>query len=202
VKPSNILLDRLGRAVLADFGLALIRVIGTSGHVLGTPHYIAPEQFVSSASVTPQTDLYAVGVILYRIFTGHYPFTGNTPLEIATKRLAEAPIPPTDLRPDLSRDVAAVILKAMALEPEARYPDGLALADALDEALQLPGPLRANTDPVREELRAVNRMLGEMAEQLAALNRQFVAQEQRLFDLQLSVQDLIERANVERTDET
>jgi len=64
VKPSNIMLDKEGNAILTDFGLALLTEVGTRGEILGSPHYIAPEQAISSANVVPQSDLYAVGVIL------------------------------------------------------------------------------------------------------------------------------------------
>src|SRR5260370_42500091 len=65
VKPSNIVLDKQGRAILTDFGLSLLTEIGTRGQILGSPHYIAPEQAISSARAVPQSDLYSVGVILY-----------------------------------------------------------------------------------------------------------------------------------------
>ncbi len=135
VKPSNIMLDQQGRAILADFGLALLAEAGTSGEVFGSPHYIAPEQAVSSAGATPQSDLYAVGVILYEMLTGLVPFDAEDPLAIAVKHVHEPPPRPRELRPELSPEVEAVVLKALAKDPAARYPDGAALAEALDQAL-------------------------------------------------------------------
>jgi serine/threonine protein kinase len=135
VKPENILLDREGRAFLGDFGLALITEIGTRGEIFGSAHYIAPEQAVSSAKAVPQSDLYAVGVILYEMFTGDVPFKATTPLDIALLHISEPPVPPRQVRPDINPELEAVILKAMAKKPEERYPTGAALSDALARAL-------------------------------------------------------------------
>jgi eukaryotic-like serine/threonine-protein kinase len=135
VKPANIMLDMAGRAVVADFGLALLTDLGTRGEVFGSPHYIAPEQAISSAAAVPQTDLYALGVILYRMFTGVLPFEGNDPLEVALRHVSEAPAPPRSLRPEISPQLEAVILKALAKEPGNRYASGQALAGALAAVL-------------------------------------------------------------------
>ncbi|MEW5961000.1 MAG: serine/threonine-protein kinase, partial [Chloroflexota bacterium] len=136
VKPSNIMLNKEGTVFLTDFGLALLTEVGTRGEILGSPHYIAPEQAMSSANVTPQSDLYAVGVILYEMLTGELPFEAGEPLEIAMLHMTEPPPAPGELRPGLSRPVEAVLLKALAKKPEERYASGAALAEALDEALR------------------------------------------------------------------
>ncbi len=135
VKPANILLDRGGRAFLGDFGLALLTELGTRGEIFGSAHYIAPEQAVSSAKAVAQSDLYAMGVILYEIFTGDVPFKAATPLDIALLHMSEAPVPPRQLRPELNAELESVILKALAKKPEERYPTGAALSAALDQAL-------------------------------------------------------------------
>jgi serine/threonine protein kinase/Tol biopolymer transport system component len=135
VKPSNIMIDKKGNAILTDFGLALLTEIGTRGEVLGSPHYLAPEQAVSSASVVPQSDLYALGIILYQMFTGTLPFDAEKPLDLAMLHLTESPPPPRELNSDLSPAVETVILKALAKEPKDRYVNGAALIDALDAAL-------------------------------------------------------------------
>ncbi len=146
VKPANIILDQQGRAYLTDFGLALLTEVGTRGEILGSPHYIAPEQAISSAAAVPQSDLYSVGAILYEMFTGKLPFDAEEPLEIARLHMTEPPRPPRDLRPELSRGVEAVLLKALAKEPDERYPTGAALADALDEALRA-APVQLSSPP-------------------------------------------------------
>ncbi len=137
VKPANIILDREGRAILTDFGLALLTEVGTRGEILGSPHYIAPEQAISSAAVVPQSDLYAVGVILYEMFTGELPFDAEEPLDIARLHMIEPPRPPRELRPELGRELEGMILRTLAKEPADRYPTGAALADALDRALRV-----------------------------------------------------------------
>jgi len=136
VKPSNIALDKQGRAILTDFGLALLTEIGTRGQILGSPHYIAPEQAISSAKAVPQTDLYSVGVILYEMFTGQLPFDAEEPMDVALLHISETPRPPGELRPEIGPKLEAVILKCLAKHPAERYPNGAALADALDQALQ------------------------------------------------------------------
>lgn len=140
VKPSNILLSREGEsssyhAMLTDFGLALLDPLGTRGETFGTPHYIAPEQARSSAKAVPQSDLYSLGVILYEMFTGQLPFNAQEAMEIALQHLHEAPPPPRAVRPELSPEVEAVILKALAKAPEQRYPTGQALHAALVDAV-------------------------------------------------------------------
>ncbi|MDT8305960.1 MAG: serine/threonine-protein kinase [Anaerolineae bacterium] len=135
VKPSNILLDRAGQAYLTDFGLALLTTTGTIGETFGTPQYISPEQVTSSAEVGPHSDLYSLGVVLYEMFTGALPFTGQRPLEIALQRLNQPPPDPRQQRPDIDPAVAAVIRKAMAREPGERFQNGAALSRALEEAL-------------------------------------------------------------------
>lgn len=136
VKPSNVMLDAAGRAYLTDFGLALLANVGTRGEILGSPHYIAPEQAVSSAGAVPQSDLYALGVILYRMVTGQLPFTHDDVLELLMLHMTAVPPDPRELRPDISAPLAAVVLKALAKEPGARYASGQALADALEASMK------------------------------------------------------------------
>lgn len=137
IKPSNIVLDEQGRAILTDFGLALLTEVGTQGEIFGSPRYVAPEQAISSANVVPQSDLYAVGIILYQMFTGQLPFDAPDPLDVAMLHMTEPPRPPRELRPGISPELEAVILKTLAKEPEDRYQSGAELADAVDQALQI-----------------------------------------------------------------
>jgi serine/threonine protein kinase len=135
IKPSNIMLDHQGQAYVTDFGLALLTETGTRGEVFGSPRYIAPEQAISSAGAVPQSDLYAVGIILYEMLTGRWPFDAENPMDLAMLHITEQPQPPRQLRPDISAELEAVILKAIAKEPGDRYSSGATLADALDRAV-------------------------------------------------------------------
>ena len=110
--------------------------LGTRGEILGSPHYLSPEQAVSSAGAVPQSDLYAMGVILYRCFTGALPFDAADPLDVALLQMSQTPSPPSEINPAVNPALEKVILKALEKEPENRYASGLALADALDAALQ------------------------------------------------------------------
>lgn len=135
IKPSNVMLDADGRAYLTDFGLALLADVGTRGEILGSPHYIAPEQAVSSAGAVPQSDLYALGVILFRMVTGQLPFTHEDVLELMMLHMTAVPPDPRELNPDISATLAAVVLKALAKEPDERYASGKVLADAVATAM-------------------------------------------------------------------
>lgn len=136
VKPSNIIIDPQGRAVLTDFGLALLVEAGTRGEIFGSPFYIAPEQAISSANATMQSDLYSVGVILYEMITGRVPFIANNPLDVAMLHMTEPPRPPSELNPQVTPQLEAVILKMLAKEPNERYQTGAELVAALDQALR------------------------------------------------------------------
>ena len=136
IKPSNILLDKEGRAYLSDFGLALKTDVGTRGEIFGSPQYISPEQAVSSARAEARSDLYSLGVILYEIFTGRLPFEDKDPIEQAMKHINQPVPPPRSLRSEIPQQVEAVILKALAKNPEDRYPNGAALQKALSAALK------------------------------------------------------------------
>jgi serine/threonine protein kinase len=143
VKPSNIILNQQGSAILVDFGLALLADIGTEDEAFGTPYYMAPEQVRSSFEVVPQSDLYAVGVILYEMCTGRVPFEAEEPLDVANLHINEPPPSPREFRPDLDPALEAVILRALAKKPEERYPTGRALANGLDRAWRIASAARS-----------------------------------------------------------
>jgi WD40 repeat protein/energy-coupling factor transporter ATP-binding protein EcfA2 len=140
LKPANILLDEDGNAYLSDFGIA--KELGAeaevtqTGAILGTPAYITPEQ-VQSRSVSPQTDIYALGVMLYELFVGDHPFPEATSAELVVKHLQE-PLPYVrECCPDLPAALDGVIQKATAKDPSDRYATASALAEDLRRALQL-----------------------------------------------------------------
>ena len=135
VKPSNIMVTPEGRAVLTDFGLALRAHEGTIGNTFGSVYYIAPEQAVSSAAAVPQSDLYALGVVLYEMLTGRVPFDDVSAMSIALRHISDPPPPPRAVNPDISPELEAVINCILSKEPEDRYPTGAALVAALESAL-------------------------------------------------------------------
>ncbi|MCP4361631.1 MAG: protein kinase [Chloroflexi bacterium] len=135
VKPSNVMVAKDGRIALADFGLALNVQQGSLGGVFGTPHYIAPEQARNSAMAVPQSDLYALGVILYEMLTGSVPFDDPSPTTLAVQHLTQPPPPPRQLNPNLNSATEKVLLKALHKQSEDRYQTGEALMEALSAAL-------------------------------------------------------------------
>lgn len=135
VKPSNVFIERGGRVVLGDFGLALDIQQGSLGETFGTAHYIAPEQARHSNEAVPQSDLYALGVILYEMLTGVVPFDDPSPTSVALQHITQPPPPPRSINPHLSEAVEIVLLKALSKAPEDRYPTGAALMQELRMAL-------------------------------------------------------------------
>lgn len=197
VKPSNIMLDKLGRAVLTDFGLALLTVQGTRGEILGTPHYVSPEQAVSSARVVPQSDLYSVGVILYEMFTGQLPFDSDNLMDVALMHVKEIPLPPSEIRPELSPEIEAVILKCLEKDPQQRYADGKSLANALDRALKVDtqrvGDFAPMSQGVELRLNTLATEIEGLKRQLEILNRQFLPLHQAIIELRRVLQPLVEQ---------
>ncbi len=135
IKPSNIMISRDGDAILTDFGLALDVQEGTGGEIFGSPHYIAPEQAVSSAQAVPQTDFYSLGVILYEMLTGSVPFTMGSALELAMAHIGD-PVPdPKSINPDLHPAFVPILQRMLEKKPDNRYQDGLSFTNALQEAI-------------------------------------------------------------------
>lgn len=137
VKPGNAIWSADGRLVLTDFGIAKSSreeaAVTRTGILCGTPAYLSPEQ-ANGGSVSPASDIYALGVVVYEMLTGRTPFEGPTPLVVALKH-AQAPPPPLrNLRPEIAPEVAAVVDQALSKDPAARFTSAGALARALAEA--------------------------------------------------------------------
>jgi serine/threonine-protein kinase len=122
IKPHNIVVRQDGRLKVTDFGIARS---GTSqmteaGSIVGTAQYLSPEQ-ARGAPVDARSDLYSLGIVMYEMLTGNVPFTGDAPVEVAMKLQTAIPEPPSTLRPDLPHDLDAVVMRALAKDPEQRY---------------------------------------------------------------------------------
>ncbi|BCJ75282.1 hypothetical protein CS0771_48260 [Catellatospora sp. IY07-71] len=129
VKPGNLLVRPDGTIVLTDFGIARAQEhtsLTTPGGILGTPSYLAPEQVLGQPA-GPRSDVYALGVVAYECLAGHRPFTGDNPFAVAMQRVNQ---PPPPLRADVPAPVAALVERALAADPEQRWPSAAALAAA------------------------------------------------------------------------
>ncbi|HLH61955.1 MAG TPA: protein kinase [Ktedonobacteraceae bacterium] len=138
VKPSNILLRQDGYAYLVDFGLAKAITGGesltTAGAMIGTPEYMAPEQ--SNGQSDYRSDIYSLGIILYQMLAGRVPFTAESPVAISLKHIQSKPVPPRELNSEIPPSIEEIILKALAKDPDERFQQAQAFADALWQALQ------------------------------------------------------------------
>jgi len=145
LKPGNVLINDDGRIKITDFGVARIdtSTLTVMGDIVGTPHYMAPEQF-GGQEATPRTDLYQVGVMLYELLTGTRPFTGNN-VEILRRVMNERPANPSTHNPKITWQLDWVVQKALAKDPADRFGSAREFADALKGALEesLGGPLAA-----------------------------------------------------------
>jgi hypothetical protein len=135
VKPGNILLADDGRVLVTDFGIAKaaeeVSDLTDAGQVVGTAKYLSPEQ-VRGAALDGRADVYALGVVLYEMLCGRPPFAGESSTATAVARLTTDPIPPRQVRAGVSRGLEAIVLRALARDPDDRFPTATALCSALD----------------------------------------------------------------------
>jgi serine/threonine protein kinase len=162
IKPGNVMLTPEGAVKVMDFGIARAVAATTStvtatAAVMGTAQYLSPEQARGEA-VGARSDLYSAGVLFYELLTGRPPFTGDSPVAIAYQHVREDPAPPSTHDPDLPPDLDAVVLKALAKNPDNRYQSALEMREDLERALSgtrvLATPvLRQTTDPAGSAVR-------------------------------------------------
>jgi serine/threonine protein kinase len=152
VKPSNILLENTGQAFVMDFGIALVlgeRRQTRVGTVIGTPHYMSPEQIIGGDKIDQRSDIYSYGVVLYSMLTGKLPFDvddseSQTDFVIQSKHLNEAPIPPRQWNPNIAENIERAVLCCLEKKPENRFNSCGDLLTALTKA----APARTTTPDI------------------------------------------------------
>jgi beta-lactam-binding protein with PASTA domain/tRNA A-37 threonylcarbamoyl transferase component Bud32 len=139
IKSSNIMLTSSGQTKVTDFGIA--RALGAgeqtmtqTGMVIGTAAYLSPEQ-AQGNPVDARSDVYSLGIVLFEMLVGRTPFGGETPLAIAYKHVREEPPEPSSLNPDVPRPLDAIVLKALAKNPENRYASAAEMREDLQRYL-------------------------------------------------------------------
>jgi beta-lactam-binding protein with PASTA domain/tRNA A-37 threonylcarbamoyl transferase component Bud32 len=133
IKPHNVILDAEGRAKVTDFGIARAGAsdMTETGSIMGTAQYLSPEQAQGHA-VSAQSDLYAIGIVLYEMLTGRVPFDGDSPVTIALKQVSELPIPPSAYNPAVPPQLDAIVLRALEKDPAQRFADADEFIAALE----------------------------------------------------------------------
>ena len=137
IKPANIMITSKGDVKVTDFGIARVisgaDTLAQTAAVLGTASYLSPEQ-AQSQPVDQRSDIYSLGVALYEMVTGRPPFSGDSPVMVASKHVLEQPTPPSKLNADVSPELEAVIMKALAKNPDNRYQDAEEMRADLERA--------------------------------------------------------------------
>src|SRR5689334_18683716 len=169
LKPANIMLDGSGKIRITDFGLA-----GATGEILraGTPAYMAPEQ-LAGGEVTPRSDIYALGLVLYEMFTGQRALDARNMAELIAKREQAEITPPTAIVRDLDESIERVILRCLDPSPDRRPPSALAVSAALPGGDPLAAAFAAGQTPSPEMVAAAG-TAGTIATRTAVLAASFI----------------------------
>jgi eukaryotic-like serine/threonine-protein kinase len=139
IKPGNVMLTRSGHVKVMDFGIA--RAVADMGAtmtataaVIGTAQYLSPEQ-AKGEHVDARSDIYSTGCLLYELLVGRPPFVGDSPVSVAYQHVREDPLPPSQFDPDVPPEIDAIVLKALAKNPENRYQSADEMRADIDRAL-------------------------------------------------------------------
>jgi serine/threonine-protein kinase len=160
LKPANVMLDGRGRIKITDFGLAGLQESFKGADIgAGTPAYMAPEQ-ISNQEVTARSDIYALGLVLYELFTGKPAFSGRTPAELARAHRESPPTSPSSIITDLDASVESVILRCLEKDPPKRPPSALAVSASLPGGDPLAAALAAGETPSPEMVAEAGRNEG------------------------------------------
>src|SRR5206468_5570290 len=139
VKPQNVLLNGDGEAKVTDFGIArsldVKHGVTQTGTVLGTSDYIAPEQ-AQGQQVDEHTDVYSLGIVLYELLTGEVPFSGDNFVAVAMQHINDPPPPVSTKRPDVPARLDAAVARALAKQPEDRFPTMAEFGRELETCLE------------------------------------------------------------------
>ena len=135
IKPHNVILDEEGRAKVTDFGIARAGAsdMTETGSIMGTAQYLSPEQ-AQGQPVSPRSDLYSIGVMLYELLTGRVPFDAESPVTIALRHVTDRPVPPMEINPAVPPALNAVVMRALEKEPARRFADADEFIAALEAA--------------------------------------------------------------------
>jgi len=145
VKPQNILVDENGQAKVVDFGIAKglsDSNLTEAGTGMGTVHYVSPEQ-ARGERATPASDIYSTGIVLYEMLTKQLPFDADTPVGVAMQHVSALPPSPREFNPSIPPQVEDIVMRALAKDPNDRYPTASALAAALDHWEEAPNEVQS-----------------------------------------------------------
>ena len=165
LKPHNVILDEEENVKVTDFGIARAGAsdITEVGAIMGTAQYLSPEQ-AQGKSVTEESDLYSIGVVLYEMLTGRAPFGGDSAVAVALQHVNEPAPSPRELEPAVPPELEAVVMKALSKDPEQRYRDADSFIKALESV-----EVRLRQGPVDTESTAVYAPVGIVAPRAASV---------------------------------
>ena len=180
IKPQNIMVQPDGNVKVMDFGIARAKnsTKEQTSSVLGTAHYISPEQ-AQGKELTAASDIYSLGIVLYESATGVLPFDGPDAVSVAMKQVQDLPAPPSDVKPDIDPDLEAIIMKALAKNPVDRFETAKEMRSALNDylagrpvLLADDGFTRAQTSVMRGVVPPVNRPVVDGTAVMPAIGNQ------------------------------